>query len=806
MDTFQQDFRYAFRRLIRTPGFTTVAVLTLALGIGANSAIFSVVNGVLLKPLPYFEPDRLVGVFHVSHGRRSTLSGPNFTDMRKMSRTLAAAAAIAGDRTVLTGRGEPVRLPSAEVSASFFDVLGVPAALGRTFRPEENDPARVNVVVLSDALWRDRFGADRQIVGKSITLDGISKEVIGVMPRGFAYPADRVLWTPIRYSKGFLSDVRGAWYLEVIGRARPGVTLDQVTGEVETIGKQLAAQYPDANEGVGLTAVPLQESMVKDIRTSVLVLLGAVGFVLLIACANVANLLLARAAARGGEMAVRAALGPGRSRLLRQLLTESVILSLIGCGVGLLLAIWGVELLIDLQPQGIPRLEDVRVDRTVILFGVAVATATGLLFGILPALQSTRDGLAGSLKESGRTLLASRSSARMRGSLVLIELALAVVLLTGAGLLIRSFIKLVSVDPGFTAARALTFDLSLPDSRYEQETRQAAFFEQLMPRLHSLPGVTSAGAVMILPLTGNDFNLSFSIAGRPPVPPAQQPTMQVRVATTDYFRTIGIPLERGRLFTDLDREGTTPVVLLTASATRRFLPGEEPLGKKITLGWGHGPGTPRAGGEVVGIVGDVKDAGLNEPDPPEIYLPYRQWPVQRMSLVLRTATPPANIVSAARREVYAVDPDIPVSNVRTLEEVVARSVSQPKFYMTMLTVFASAALMLAAVGVFGVLSYAVTQRTREIGIRVALGAGEATVVGLVVREALGFALGGVGLGLVVAYFVAQTLDTLLYMTEPTDPATFSLVAGLLVVISLVASYVPSRRAAHVDPVVALRAE
>jgi putative ABC transport system permease protein len=806
MDTLRQDLRYAFRRLLKSPGFAIVALLTLSLGIGANSAIFSVINGVLLQPLPYAEPERLVRIYHFSEGQRSSMSGPNFIDLRKSSQTLADAAAIAGSRAILTGQGDPVRLDSAEVSASLFDLLGVQPLLGRTFRADENEPGKSKVAVLSWGLWQQRFGADQRVLGQRIVLDGVPYEVVGVMPQGFSYPEGRTLWTPLEYTKGFLVEQRSAWYLSVVGRAKPGVPLERVAAEVQTIGSQLAKQYPDHNEGVGLAAVPLRESMVGKIRPALYVLLGAVGFVLLIACANVANLLLARAAAREGEMAVRAALGAERMRLVRQLLTESIVLSTIGSGLGLLLAIWGVAFLISLRPEGIPRLDDVRVNGTVVVFSLALSMLTGVIFGIFPALQATRSSVANSLKEGGRGALTTRAGSRMRSALVVAEMALAVTLLAGAGLLIRSFIKLASVDPGFHVAQVLTFELSLPDSRFEKEAQQVAFMDQLMPRLDAIPGVTSAGAVLALPLTDRSFVISFQIGGRPPMPPAQQPSIQTRVATTEYFQTMGIPLKRGRLFSADDRAATPPVVLLTESAVREYFPNEEPLGKKITLGWGHGPGTPRAGGEVVGIVGDIKEEGLQEPNPPQIYLPYRQWPIQSMAVVLKTAVPPASISEAARRAVHDVDPNLPVSQVRTLEQIVSRSISQPRFYMTLLAAFAALALVLAAIGIFGVLSYAVAQRTREIGIRMALGAQESTVVRLVVREAMLLAAAGVTLGLIAAFFVSHSLEAFLFQTRPTDPLTFAGVATLLAVVALTASYIPARRATQVDPLTALRAE
>ena len=807
METASQDLRHAVRRLLKNPGFTGVALLTLALGIGANTAIFSVINGILLQPLPYPAPDRLVGIFHLSEGSRATMSGPNFHDVKAMSQTLADAAAFTRSRMILTGRGEPVRLDGAEVTGSLFSVLGVEPMLGRTLGPDDNKAGgNRNIVVLSHGVWQQRFGSDPGIVGKKITLDGVATEIVGVMPRGFSYPAGRAFWKPLEFNENFVSGQRGAWYLSVVGRTRPEVPPERVASEVTLIGKQLAAKYPDSNHGLDFTAVPLLEAMVGGVRRALLILLGAVAFVLLIACVNVANLLLARAAARESEMAVRTALGAGRGRLVRQLLTESVMLSVAGGGLGLLLAFWGVDMLIALQPQGVPRLDNVRIDPTVVAFTLGLGVLTGIVFGVVPALQTTRGGLAASLKEAGRGALTNRSGSRVRSALVVSEIALAVLLLAGAGLLIRSFTRLASVDPGFRMEQALTFELTLPDARYEQEPQQIAYFDQLMPKLRAIPGVQAAAAVVSLPLSGSSIVLTFEVAGRPPLPPSQQPAMQVRVATPGYFDTVGIPLKRGRQFTGHDRDGAPPVVLLTESAARQYFPGEDPIGKKITLGWGRGPGRPRAGGEVVGIIGDIKDAGLNEADPPQIYVPYGQWPLQGMAVVLKTAVRPETITDAVRREVYSVDPNVPVGNVRTLQQVVERSISQPRFYMTLLSLFAALALVLAGVGTFGVLSYAVAQRSREIGIRMALGAQERTVVGLIVGHAMVLAGIGVALGVTAAWFLSRLLSAFLFATHPRDFTTFAAVGLVLGLVALFASYLPARRATRIDPVVALRAE
>ena len=691
MDQLKQDLTYAIRRLFKSPGFTFVAVLTLALGIGANTAIFSVVNGVLLKPLPFPESERLVGLYHVTEGHRAVMSGPNFTDVRNAATTIENAAAINTARVILTGEGEPARLQAADVSASLFNVLRVSAELGRTFNPDENTPGKTDVAILSHALWEQRFGSDPRVIGRMIKLDGVSKQVVGVMAKGFDYPSGRQVWLPLEYDENFVTKQRGAWFLQTVARLKPGVTAQQAAAEVETIGRNLARQYPDNNAEIGMTAYPLLEAMVGDIRRAVLILLGAVAFVLLIACTNVANLLLARAAARETEMAVRTALGAGRGRLVRQLLTESVLLSLCGAAFGLLLAVWGIELLTSLKPQGIPRLDNVRIDSTVILFTIAIGVVTGVLFGLVPAFTSTR-GMSASLKESGRGAVTSRSGSRVRGALVVVELALAVMLLAGAGLLMRSFTKLQAVDPGFKPDQALTFELTLPDTRYKEDPDRIAFFDQLTPKLRALPGVRSVAAVMGLPLSGLDFIISFEVEGRPPVPPAQQPAMQVRVATPEYFTTIGVPVKRGRGFTDDDRAGTPRVVVITEAAARQFFPGEDPIGKTIKLGWGRGPGKPRAGGMVVGVVGDMKDSGLDEANPPQIYMPFRQWPVSFMAVVMKTALPPTSLAEAARTQVLAVDPNLPVSNVSTLDAIVAKSISQQRFYMLLLAIFASVAL------------------------------------------------------------------------------------------------------------------
>jgi putative ABC transport system permease protein len=800
------DLRYALRRLFKSPGFSAVVVVTLALGIGANSAIFSVVNAVLMRPLPYPQPDRLVALYHTVQGERAVVSGPNFIDTMTNARSFENGAAMNNTRVNLTGDGDPVRLDAEQVSASLFNVLRVRPALGRTFNADENTPGKTNVIILSYGLWQQRFGGAMDVIGRRVQIDGVTKEIVGVMPKGFSYPPGREAWLPIEYDQNFVSTQRGAWYLNVIARLKPGVTPQQANAEVQAVGRNLASKY-EMDRKIGLAAVPLKEAIVGDIRRSLLVLLGAVALVLLIACVNVANLLLARAASRESEMAVRAALGARRGRLLRQLLSEALILAGAGAALGLLLAVWGVDFLVSLQPEGIPRLGSVHVDAAVVLFTAGMAAVTAILFGLVPALHSTRAALSSSLKEGGRGAIGGRG-AGLRSLLVASEMAFAMMLLVGAGLLIRSFVKLQAVDPGFDPARTLTFELTLPDVRYSADEQKVAFFDRLMPSLQVLPGVRSVGAVMGLPLSGTQFDISFTIEGRPPVPMSEQPDMEIRVATPGYFSTLGIPLKRGRLFTEGDREGTPRVVLITEAAARRFFPHEDPLGKKIQLGWGRkvDGGRTLAGGEIVGIVGDVKNAGLSEPNAPHLYLPLRQWPVSSMAVALKCAVPPESLVEAAAARVHAVDPNMPVSKIRTLDEIVARSISQPRFYATLLGVFAALAMALAAIGIFGVLSYTVAQRTREIGVRIALGAHQDSVIGLVVRQAMTLVAAGWAAGIVAALLVSESLGKMLFLVKPHDPGTFVAVSLALGLIALLASYLPARRAARVDPVVALRTE
>ena len=802
METLAQDFRFALRALRGAPGFTAVAVLTLALGIGANTAIFSVVHAVLWQPLQFAESDRLLLLFRARDGARqgANLSPPNFFDLRARARTLSGVAAyFTGGNTgsfTLTGHGDPLLLTATTVSDDFFKVMGIPALHGRTLQAEDNRPGQHRVVMLAARVWRDRFGADPGIVGGSIVLNGQSYTVVGIVPDGM-YGEFGQIWVPLLYDAGFYAESRSSAWLKTIARVAPGQSLDAATREIEAIGRSLAAEYPGNSS---MTALPLHEHIVANIRRAMLLLLGAAGFVLLIGCANIANLVLVQAVRREGEMAIRVALGGTRVRLLRQLFTESLVLATGGGFLGLLIAAWGTNLLSRVTPAQMllftPQF-GVRVEPLLLLFTAGLTLATAVIVGCLPALQSTRVDLGRALKQSGRVARASG----MRGVLVVAEIALAVLLLTGAGLLIRSFARLQHVDPGFQPDRASSFRLSLPDERYGTVTKRIAFVDALFAQLRSSPDVASVAATTFAPLSGREFAPWFVVAGRPEPPLEVRPSIQVRAVTPDYFKTMGIPVRRGRVFTDADVQGGSPVLLLSESAAGRYFPTEDPIGLRITLGW------RQVGGEVVGIVGDIKEFGLREAAAPILYVAFAQAPIRNaMAVVVRTTIPPASAQNTIRQTVRGVDPDLAISHLERLDDVIAGSVAHSRFYMLLLGVFAGTALLLAAVGIFGVLSNVVATRTREIGIRLALGAPVLRVRGRVLGDAMVLAGLGIGIGLVAALQLTRLMATLLFELTPTDPITLGTVVTVLLGVALLASYLPARRATLVDPVVALRAE
>ena len=816
MGTFQ-DVRYGLRMLAKNPAFTAVAVLTLALGIGANTAIFSVVNGVLIRPLPYPEPDRLVGVWnrYPKMGlERAALSGPDFVDRRDQSRVFEKLGVYSDANLNLTGVGDPERIQGIRVSADLFPVLGVPAALGRTFSAQEDTPGSEAVVVLSDGLWKRRFGSDPAIVGKSITLNGKGHTVIGVMPARFGFPSPAIeMWVPLALSREAVDpSQRGNEYLNAgVARLKPGVSLVSAQADMDRITGDILASMPQAardyfgGAGWGSIVRPLKESVVGDAGRALWVLLGAVACLLLIACANVSNLQLARSAARQREIAVRVALGAGRWRISRQLLTESVLLAGLGGGIGLAMAAWGVDLLIAARPANLPRLEEIAVDGRVLIFTMAISMLTGLIFGMAPALQASRAGLGESLKESGRSTTGGLLRRRIRQVLVVSQVSLALILLVGAGLLVQSLQKLQRVDPGFNSRNVLSMFVSLPASRYEKRERILAFYRDLLDRLGRLPGVEGAAAASLIPFAEGNWTASFFAEDQPPSPGTTLPVAAMRVVTPGYFRFLGIPLHRGRDFAPTDDAGSPGVAIVDAGTARRLWPGEDPVGKRITFS--DSPKDARWL-TVVGVAGEVKDASLDSDPMIHVYLPENQSVQRAMFLLVRGRglTPATSLLPAIRREIAHMDADQPIFAVRTLESYVSDALAQPRFRSSLIGLFALLALVLATLGIYAVISTSVTQRTQEIGIRMTLGAQASDVVRLILAQGLPLALTGVGVGLVVASVLTRVLSGLLFGVGARDPETFAAVSILLILVSLCACYLPARRAARLDPVAALHYE
>ncbi|HEX8187723.1 MAG TPA: ABC transporter permease [Pyrinomonadaceae bacterium] len=807
MMTLLQDVRYAARTLSKSPGFTLVAVLALALGIGANTAIFSVVKAVLLSPLPYPDSERLVWVRESNPGAEipdEPASAPNYNDWRTQAGSFEALAAYNDAALTLTGENaEPERVPAAVVSANFFQALGVAPALGRGFTPEEETAGRNRVAVISHGLWRRRFGASPKALGQTLTIAGNPYTVVGVTPPDFKTPViekQPQVWVPVVFN--LAETARRSDYLSVIGRLKAGATAEQARAELSGVAARLAEQYPASNAGWGVTVAPLHEKVVGDVRSALWVLMGVVGFLLLISCANVANLLLARAAARRQEFAVRSALGARRGRIVRQFLTESVLLSLAGGALGLLLAAWGVELLVALSGGDIPRLDEAGLDARVLGFTFAVSLATGLFFGLLPALSASKADLAESLKEGGgRGPTAGRGSRRLRDSLVVAEIAVAVVMLAGAGLMIRSFLRIQAVDPGFRPENILTLDLALPRAKYKENSQVTAFYDQLTARAAALPGVERAALVDALPLNGGSI-LSFVIEGRPELPPEKVQDAEFIEVSPDFFDVMGIRLVRGERFTERDREGAPVAALVSETMARRYWPGEDPVGKRVNLG--NPERSPWM--TVVGVVSDVRRGGLDKEPYPQLYAPVAQLPTRGVTLVARTSGDPLAVVPAVRRELAALDRDLPLYNVRTMEQVLSDSISRRRFQMLLLAAFAGVGLLLAAVGIYGVISYSVAQRRHELGVRMALGARAADILKLVVGQGLGLTLAGVGLGLLGAFALTRVMSSLLYGVSATDPLTFACVSLALLGVALLACLVPARRATKVDPMIALRYE
>ena len=820
MGTLWQDLRYGARMLWKNPGFTLVVVLALALGIGANTAIFSVVNAVLLRPLPFEQPEQLVLVWETHpFGRQLGYehlpgSTANFTDLRRRSDVFSELAALDSWSAVLTGSNEPERLTGVKTSANLFTLLRMNPAHGRGFVADEDRPGNNRVVVVSHGLWQRRFGGDPSLVGKSLTLDGDNYTVVGIMPEHSSFPQNMGLpaffdfeqktdlWTPIALTDEQAKN-RGSHHIGVVGRLKPGVTLAQAQAQLSNIMRGLEQEYPDDNKEWGAAVVSLHEQVVGKSRGAILILLGAVGFVLLIACANVANLLLARAASRQRELAIRTALGATRMRVVRQLLTESVLLALIGGSLGVWLVMWGVDLLLALSPGTIPRTAEIGIDNRVLGYTFLISLLTGVVFGLLPAWQSSKPELNEMLKEGGRNGGSSPRRERARRLLVISEVALALVLLISAGLLLKSFVRLQNVKPGFSPEGVLTAEIGLPEQKYRDDRQIADFYRQAIARVKTLPGVEAVGAVSHLPLSGAEEIDGFTIEGRETLPEGVVQSADFRVIAPEYFRSLGIPLIRGRQFNEQDRADSTPVMIIDETFARRFFPGEDPLGKRIDE---QGSRTRKSFFTVVGIVGGVKHDKLNAEARPTIYLPIEQSGWETMTLTVR-ASGDLNLLSAAvRREVWAVDKDQPVTKLAPLSDVFSEAVAPQRFNALLLNLFAAVAMILAVVGIYGVIAYTVAQRSREMGIRIALGASRRDILRLVVGQAMLTTLIGVGLGLAGAFALTRLMSSLLYEVSATDPAIFAGVALLLALVALLASYLPARRATKVDPMVALRYE
>ena len=806
-DEIVQDLRYGARMLVKHPGFTCVAVLTLALGIGANTAIFSIVDAVLLRPLPFRDPEWLTMLWSSDLRQsqsRSSVSYPNFEDWRTQSTSFERLAAFRGRTFTLSGRGEPVRVNGAVVSADLFDLLGIAPSLGRAFRAEE-DEAGALVAILSHGLWQRLFDSDPQVVGRHITLNTLDLTIVGVMPAGFQFPiaaASAELWTTIAYDsigRAPMTAERGLTYLHVIGRLQPGTNVAQAQAEMDVIARRLEQKYPDKNAHQGVRLVPAREQIVGDVRLPLLLLLGAVACVLLIACANVANLLLARATARGREIAIRSALGASRGRVVRQLLTESILLAGAGGACGWLLALYGVDLLLSLSPENIPRAQDIHLDGRVFGFTLLVSLLTGVIFGLAPALQARRADLTETLQEAGRGSDGARRTT-MRGALMVAEVAIALVLMVGAGLLLNSLWRLLHVDPGFDPRGVLTLGISLPNTRYAGP-RSVDFYERLQARLRTVPGVAAASAGWVLPLSGANPSLDVEIEGRL----AERSEADCNLVLPDFFRALGMRLIDGRDFTARDDVNGPPVAIVNQAFQRRFFAKSTALGKRVRVMASSGAGPP-AMREIIGIVGDVKSR-LSAEARPEVYLPYGQLPITNsLTLTLRTDADPRSAIGAARAQVHALDKELPVFGIKTLDEHVSQASTPSRFNALLLTIFAVAALTLTSVGLYGVMAYVVAQRTHEIGIRLALGASRRTVVQLVMRDTMRWVALGVVLGLGAALIATRWLASLLFGLRPYDPATIGSAALLLSAVAAAAVFLPARRAARIDPLVALRRE
>ena len=813
MERLWQDIRYGFRTLIKSPGFTLVALAALALGIGANTAIFSVVNSVLLRDLPYRQSDQVMVVWEQNRargGRNNVASLANFLDWQQQANSFQEMAAFYDATFNLTGEGNPEEIPAQVTSGNLLTMLGTEPALGRVYTKEEAEPGRDDVIVISHGLWQRRFGGVADIVGKKISLNGENVTVLGVMPQGFKWfmkEGSRTgkaaeIWTPTNFASVLNGPTKGRGrFITVAGRLKPGVTHEQAQVEMSTIASRLEQQHAQFNTNMGIHVVPVHEQLAGEIKLALYVLLGAVGFVLLIACANVANLMLARASSRQSEFSIRTALGAGRGRIMRQLLTESVLLSVLGGALGLIIALWGVDALVALSPPNMLGTEKIGLSLPVLAFTFVVSLLTGVVFGLVPTLEVTRLNLNESLKETGKSNMSSRRSRRLSSGFVVAQVALALVLLIGSTLMIKSFLRLQAVDPGFQTENLLTLRVTVPTSKYSEDNQVVAFHRQALERLKSLPDVRSVGAVSALPFGGNlGARTSFWIEGRPAPPPGQELSTDVRVTDENYFETIGIPVLSGRGFTEQEAKEDRRTIIVNESMARQHFPGQNPIGQYLRVQMMPDP-QPM---EIIGVVADAKYKTLEGPPHPMVYWAHPQLVYSEMTYVVRTNGDPMNLAAAVRREIQTIDKDQPVADVRTMQSWIDELTARSRFGTLLLTIFAGLALVLAAIGIYGMMSYSVTQRTHELGIRIALGAKTLDVLKLILGRGLALTLVGIVLGLAASFILTRFLSSLLFGVSATDPVTFAGLSLLLTAVALLACYVPTRRAMKVDPMVALR--
>ncbi len=801
-----QDIRFAFRSLARTPGFTAVIILTLALGMGVNTAIFSVLNGVLFRPLDYDEPDRVMTLWESSPQLgidQEQVAGDTYRDWRDQARSFESMAAYRYGGHILSDVDEPERISTVAVSPSLFRVLGVVPALGRTFTAFDDETEDEYLAILSHGLWARRFGSDTGIIDSVIRLDDNPYTVVGVMPQGFEFPpddSDVAVWTPLIVNPRSAS-VRAMRVYNVVGRLTEQATPEQARAELDAIAAEIARQYPDSNKGWGANITSAHEQLVGDTKPLLAVLGGAAGLVLLIGCVNITNLMLARSSAQEREFAIRATLGAGRHRLIRRSLVESLTLAGIGGTVGLIFAFWGVGFLRGVIPDNVPRLGEIQIDLTVLAFTAAASLIAGLLFGLVPAVRAMRPSLSEVLQEGGRGAFGGRRSRRLLDVMVAVEVALALLLLVGAGLLIRSFSSLLDVDPGFRTTGVVTVALSLPESTYPDRPSMVRFFNELVDHTAELPGVEAAGAVTALPMSsvGMDFDLPFQIPGLESASPSERPRADYRSVIPGYFSALGIPLVRGRLIDDFDREENRPVMVINETMAELYFADVDPIGRIL--------GVPMAGQiEIIGVVGDVRHSGLGSETRPEMFVSYEQFPLRDMHVVAYSRNDPDRVIAAVREQIATLDPGLPITSVATMEELISGSLAQPRFNMVLLIGMAACALALAGVGIYGVTSYSVGQRTNEIGIRMALGADAGHTMKLVVSQALLFVLAGVALGAVGSFGVNRLITGLLFGVTANDPTTLITVVLLLLAVASGAAFVPARRATRVDPIVTLRRE